>query len=211
MPLNGIKRRTLLPELVIRAVVRARVRGIGRAATLVLIPGVALLAIRGRIVLWRRGSREAAGLICQKKSVNPSEVGFHLRGRTYRRTSTNFQCMTKGSSSRTYPRSTMSIRWRYQHTSSHSRRAGVGLGWVLGDTTALVVIPKFVGLAHRVASHHRWSDKGEKSKGCEKARKARHSKKNGGGKRATSDRGNAERQRVNGLMSSWASIYKGLP
>jgi len=61
------QRRTLLPELVIRAVVRARVRGIGRAATLVLIPGVALLAIRGRFVLWRRGSREAAGLICQKK------------------------------------------------------------------------------------------------------------------------------------------------
>ena len=158
MPLmNGIKRRALLPEFIIGAIVPAGVRRRGRAATLVFVPRLAILASRGRVILRRRGGREAAGLVCQKK-VNLGEVGFHLRGRTYRRSSTNFQCGTKGSSSRTYPRSRRSIWWRPQHTSSHSRRAGVGAGRVLGDTATLVVIPKFVGLARRVASHDRRRD-----------------------------------------------------
>lgn len=158
----------VIPEFVIRAVV-PRVRGMGRAATLILTPRVAFLASRGRFVLRRRGSREAAGLI-----VGPVPI-FSVRRRA----------------------------------ALPGRRARVGLGWVLGDTTALVVIPKFVGLAHRVASHHRRSDEGEKSKGGEKARKGRHGKKNGGGKRATRT-SDAKRQRENGLMFSLASIYKGL-
>jgi len=135
------------PEFVIRAVIATRVRRIGRAATLVLIPRMAIVASRGRFVLRRRGSREAAGLL-----VGPVPI-FSVRRRA----------------------------------ALAGRRAGVGRGRVLGNTTALVVIPKFVGLAHRVGSHHRRSDECEKSKGGEKARKAKHGKKNGGGKRATSD------------------------
>ena len=151
------KKRALLPELIIGAIIPAGVRRRGRAATLVFVPCMAILA--SRVVLRRRGGREAAGLVCpKKKKVNLGEVGFHLRGRTYHRTSTNFQCETKGSSSRTYPRSGRSTRWRPQHTSSYSRRAGVGAGRALGDTAALVVIPKFVGLAHRVTSHDRRRD-----------------------------------------------------
>jgi hypothetical protein len=154
MPLmNGIKRRALLPEFIIGTIVPAGVRRRGRAATLVFVPRLAILA--SRVVLRRRGGREAAGLVCQKK-VNLGEVGFHLRGRTYHQTST--KCETKGNSSRTYPRSRRSIWWRPQHTSIHSRRAGVGAGRVLGNTAALVVIPKFVGLAHRAASHDRRRD-----------------------------------------------------
>jgi hypothetical protein len=59
--------RVPLPELIIRAVIRAGVargRRRGRAATLVLVPLVAILA--SRIARGRGGRREAAGLVCQK-------------------------------------------------------------------------------------------------------------------------------------------------
>lgn len=140
-----------------------------------------------------------------KKRGKSRRVGFHLGGRTYRRTSAIFQ--TKGSSCRTFPRSARSIRWRHQHTISHSRRTGVGRGRFLGNTTTLAVIPKFVRVAHKVGSHHRRSEECKKSKGGDKARKAKHGKKNGGGKRATSDWCNTKRQKVNGLMFSWGSPF----
>jgi len=125
------------PEFTIRAAIVTRVRGIGRAATLVLIPRVAIVASRGRFILRRRGSREAAGLL-----VGPVPLFSERRRAALAR-----------------------------------RRTGVGRGRVLGSTTALAVIPKFVGLAHRVGSHHRRSDECKKSKGGDNAGKAKHGKR----------------------------------
>lgn len=106
--------RRVIPEFIIGTIVPAGVRRRGRAATLVFVPRLAILA--SRVVLRRRGGREAAGLVI---------------------------------------RPVPSVRRR---ATLPGRRAGVGAGRVLGNTAALVVIPKFVGLAHRAASHDRRRD-----------------------------------------------------
>lgn len=55
---------------------------------------------------------------------------------------------------------------------------------VPGSTAALLVVPEFVGLTVRAASGHGWDDRGEKSKGDEKARDESHSETRGMGKGA---------------------------
>lgn len=60
---------------------------------------------------------------------------------------------------------------------------GIARG-ALGNTAALLAVPEFVGLAVRAASDRGWDDRGEKSKGDEKARDESHSEMRGVGKRA---------------------------
>jgi len=44
----------------------------------------------------------------------------------------------------------------------------------VGNTAAFFVVPEFVGLTVRTTSDHGWDDRGEKSKGDEKARDESH-------------------------------------
>jgi hypothetical protein len=68
--------------------------------------------------------------------------------------------------------------WHHRHFGDFLRRVGCGLGRVAGDTAALIVIPKFFGLAVGAVSEHRRESQGKKSKSSEKARKERHREKN---------------------------------
>jgi hypothetical protein len=100
-----------------------------------------------------------------------------VRERTYRLTSTNFRVQTKGNFSRDYPRGGNQYGWHHHHADD-LRRVVCGLGRVFGNTAALVVIPKFLGLAVGAVSQHRRQGKGKKSKSSEKARKERHRERN---------------------------------